>query len=585
MSTILDILASIPANTPVICAPGRRDLDGRDLRTAVANFRAAVPGGLDDRRVAIIGPDTAETALVLLAVASTATAAPLNPQFTESEFAFEYRDLGVDLVLLHVSAPAPAMAAAIQLGLPVARYDAVKDAPAGIADIVDAFPSARSATLRQREGTAFVLHTSGTTSRPKIVPLLEDRIIISAENIARRLGLADDDRTLSIMPLFHVHGILTVFLTSLVSGASVSFAGVFDPTRVFEWLAYSRPTWLSAVPAMHNAILARAQIEGRTGLHGLRFVRASSAPLPMRTRAALERFYGVPVIEMYGMTEIEQIASQELPPAKRKAGSVGRSGGPRIRILTADGRDAPVGVVGEVCVSGPNCFPGYENNVAATQAAFVDGFFRTGDLGRLDEDAHLFLVGRAKEIIIRAGEKISPVEIEEAIGDHPGVAEVAAFAVPDAALGEEIGLAVIARDPVPTSAELVRHAARRLAPFKLPKKIIIVDSLPRGPTGKLQRRALSEMFARDLTTNAADASRDEPPRDALEATVAEVWSEVLKIAPIGRRTSFTSLGGSSEGAAKVLMNLERRLGRAIPLGLILKAETIEDVAKTLSATE
>jgi len=144
---------------------------------------------------------------------------------------------------------------------------------------------------------------------------------------------------------------------------------------------------------------------------------------------------------------------------------------------------------------------------------------------------------------------------------------------------------VIARDPVPTPAELVRHAARRLAPFKLPKKIIIVDSLPRGPTGKLQRRALSEMFARDLTTNAADASRDEPPRDALEATVAEVWSEVLKIAPIGRRTSFTSLGGSSEGAAKVLMNLERRLGRAIPLGLILKAETIEDVAKTLAATE
>src|SRR4029077_9472482 len=187
MRPIHDILAAIPADNRAICAPGRRDLDGRGLRTAVANFRAAIPGGLDDRRVAIIGPDTAETALVLLAVASAATAAPLNPRLTESEFAFEYRDLGVDLVLLHVSAPAPAMAAAMQLGLPVARYDAVSDAPAGIANIVDAFPSVRSGTRRQREGTAFVLHTSGTTSRPKIVPLLEDRIIISAENIARSL--------------------------------------------------------------------------------------------------------------------------------------------------------------------------------------------------------------------------------------------------------------------------------------------------------------------------------------------------------------------------------------------------------------
>jgi len=583
MTTILDILAAFPADRPAIRSPGRRDLDGRNLRRSVDSVRAAIPGGLDDRRVAIIGPDTAETAVLLLAVAAHATAAPLHRQFTVSEFVFEYQDLGVDFVLVHASGPSAALEAAGRLGLPVARYDQVKDAAAGVVEISGVRPSARPAAARSRAGVALVLHTSGTTGKPKIVPLLEDRITISAGNIARALCLDGGDCVFSVMPLFHTHAILNVLMPSLLANASVSYAGTFDPLRVFEWLTHSGATWISAVPAIHAAMLARAQVEGRTAFPGLRFVRSSSAPLPVSTRAALERFYDAPVLESYGMTEVEQIASQELPPVQRKPGSVGRSGGPRIRILAPDDRDVPSGVVGEVCVSGPNCFPGYEDNAAATRAAFIGEFFRTGDLGRMDEDGHLFLVGRAKEIIIRGGENIAPIEIDDAINDHPAVAEAAAFGFPHPAVGEEIGLAVVARGARPSPAELIAHAARRLAPFKLPARVAFVDRLPRGPTGKLQRRALAEKlkdaWARDAALTGAP---DEAPIGPLEAIVAEVWSEVLGVKAIGRRMSFSSLGGSSHTAAKVLIDLERRLGRAIPLAAIIKAETVAQIAEAVA---
>jgi acyl-CoA synthetase (AMP-forming)/AMP-acid ligase II len=576
MTTIMDVLSRLATSRrPVIRASGRHDLDGAGLLTA-AKIRDAVPAALNGRRVAVVGPDTAETAVALLSVAAVATAAPLNPDSTESEFTAAFHQLGVDVVLAHVEAPLAASQAATSAGTPVIHYAAVPKGPAGVFELMCGVSRKLPPPRRAREGVAFVLQTSGTTGHPKTVPLVDERIMITAQNIAQRLSLSERDCALSIMPLFHVHGILNVLLSSLSGGASVFYGGRFDPMRFFDWLGEADATWYSAVPAMHDAVLARARLEGRRLTGKLRFVRSSSASLLARTRGALEDFFGVPVIESYGMTEVDQIASQQLPPAMGKPGSVGVSGGTEIRIVTASGIDAAVGEIGEVCVRGPNVFPGYEDDTEANARAFVDGFFRTGDLGRIDEDRHLWLEGRIKEVINRGGEKISPLEIDLIMAAHPGVEEAGAFAVHHPTLGEEVALAVVPREPRPSAAELRVFGSHRLAPFKLPARVWFVEALPRGPTGKLLRHKLTRMFGRNQPPG-----EDTEPADPLEAQIARIWCDVLGLDSIRRGDRFSSLGGTSHTAAKIVREVEKHLGVSVPVAAIAKAETLAEFTEAL----
>ena len=297
------------------------------------------------------------------------------------------------------------------------------------------------------------------------------------------------------MPLFHIHGLVGAVLSSLAAGASVHCAPGFDALRVFARFDAVAPTWYTAVPTMHQAILARAP-RNRASVErlGLRFIRSSSSSLPPRVMEELEAAFGCPVIESYGMTEAaHQMASNPLPPAPRHPGSVGVAAGPEIAIASEEGAAllAP-GETGEVVIRGPNVTAGYENNPAANAEAFVDGWFRTGDRGTLDAAGYLRLAGRLKEIINRGGEKIGPREVDEVLMDHPAVAQAVAFAVPHARLGEDVAAAVVLKRGADADERALKDfAARRLAGFKVPRRVLFLDEIPKGPTGKLQRVGLA----------------------------------------------------------------------------------------------
>ena len=314
------------------------------------------------------------------------------------------------------------------------------------------------------------------------------------ENIKTTLALTGEDVCLNIMPLFHIHGLIAATLASLRAGAQVSCSPGFNALKFFAWFDEVRPTWYTAVPTMHQAILARAERNREVlGRSRLRFIRSSSASLPAPVMLELEKTFGVPVIESYGMTEAaHQMASNPLPPRPRKPGSVGIAAGPEVAILDGDGEVLGVGEVGEVSIRGPNVTLGYEANPEANAKAFTNGWFRTGDQGLLDEDGYLRLTGRLKELINRGGEKISPLEVDEVLMVHPAVAQVVTFGIPHEKLGEEVGAAVVLREgQTATERELRDFAATRLADFKVPRKIVLLSEIPKGATGKLQRIGLA----------------------------------------------------------------------------------------------
>ena len=341
---------------------------------------------------------------------------------------------------------------------------------------------------------ALILHTSGTTSRPKIVPLTHANIWTSARNIAASLELSANDRALNVMPLFHIHGLIAGLSAPLSRGGAVFCTPGFNTLRFFTEMEAARPTWYTAVPTMHQAILTRAgrhkEIIAR---HPLRFVRSSSASLPPTVIGELEAAFHCPMIEAYGMTEAtHQMASNPLNGV-RKPGSVGLAAGPEIAIMDEAGRLLGSGETGEVVIRGDNVTAAYENNPKANGEAFVDGWFRTGDQGVIDADGYLTLTGRLKEIIIRGGEKISPREVDEALMDHPAVLQAVAFAVPHPMLGEDVGAAVVLREGLTaTEQELGAFLSERLAAFKTPRKILFLAEIPKGATGKLQRIGLAQ---------------------------------------------------------------------------------------------
>ena len=344
------------------------------------------------------------------------------------------------------------------------------------------------------DDVALVLHTSGTTARPKIVPLLQRNLAASAGNIATSLALGPTDRCLNVMPLFHIHGLIAAVLATLGSGGSVACTPGFDGFRFFQQLQALRPTWYTAVPTMHQLILQRNERSADViAASKLRFIRSSSAALPPSVMQRLEEVFGAPVIEAYGMTEAShQMAANPLPPAERKPGSVGIGTGLEITVLDEAGSELPQGETGEVSIAGPSVTSGYEANPEANASAFSGRWFRTGDQGYLDRDGYLYLTGRLKEVINRGGEKVSPREVDEVLLAHPAVEQAVAFAIAHDKLGEDVAAAVIlAEGSSASEAELRRYAAEHLADFKVPRKIMLVDEIPKGPTGKLQRIGLA----------------------------------------------------------------------------------------------
>jgi acyl-CoA synthetase (AMP-forming)/AMP-acid ligase II/thioesterase domain-containing protein/acyl carrier protein len=458
-------------------------------------------------------PAGPEAAVAFLGATVACAYAPLNPAYREAELEAYLADIAPKaLLLLEGSAPA-ARAVAQARGLPVLEARPVPGAGAGTLELRPAAPCGAPPEARQQpDDPALLLHTSGTLARPKLVPLTQAQVLASAANVRTSLGLGPGDRCLSFMSMFHLTGLLTAVLASLSAGGSVVVVPEFSRREFAGWLEAFRPTWTTAVPAVYQA-LAEEAASGPGGAppHALRFLRSSAAPMPAELMQALEGRFGVPVVEAYGMTETHQIASNPLPPRPRKPGSVGLPAGPEVALLDEAGSVLGPGREGEIAVRGPNVFRGYEGPDGVNEGVFAGGWFRTGDLGWFDGDGYLFIRGRVKDMINRGGQKVAPREVEEALLAHPAVAEAVVFPAPHPTLGQSVmAAAVLRRGAAAGEAALRRHLAARLAPYKVPLRILAVAEIPKGPTGKVSRSGLAERWKDELAASPAAGPAEDP---------------------------------------------------------------------------
>ncbi len=449
---------------------------------------------INSDRAAIVLPNGPLMASSFLSISSYMSAAPLNPSYKQEEFEFYLDDLKPKFLLVEPNSKSLAVIAAKNLNIPVFEMKISDNQPLGTFELFDKENDYKNPN---DDDEALVLHTSGTTSRPKIVPLSNLNIFTSAVNISKSLKLTADDHCLNIMPLFHIHGLIAVLSASAKVGASVCASNGFNALKFLDLAETQNITWYSGVPTMHQAILLRAQKNSdKAKKLNLRFIRSSSASLPPAIFEQLNDIFQTPVIEAYGMTEAtHQMASNPLPPAIQKPGLVGMPAGPEICIMNDKNEKLSQGEIGEICIKGNNVTNGYENNPKANKQSFVNDWFRTGDEGFFDEDGYLKISGRLKEIINKGGEKISPLEVDNILMDFPPIDQALCFGYKDKMLGEDIAVAIkLKENKSCTEDDIKSYANEKLAKFKIPKKIFIVEDIPKGATGKLQRIGLAKKF-------------------------------------------------------------------------------------------
>lgn len=540
-------------------------------------------------RVAVVLPDGPETAVAIIAVAAGAVCVPLNPGFTADEWHRYLADLRVAALLTRVDMDTASRGAAHTLGIPVIDLSPRPDGGAGAFNLVGSVPSraVRSGLAAGGADHAFILLTSGSTSRPKMVPLTQAGVCLSAHNVGAALALGSGDRLLNVLPLFHAHGLFSGLLAALAAGSSVVCTHGFDAAAFFGWLIDFRPTWYTAVPTIHQALLSAAS-RHKHGIqrHSLRLIRSASSSLPSDVVSRLEALFGVPVIDTYGMTEAaSQIAAN--PLERRKPGSVGRSAGAEIAIMDEGGRGLPTGERGEITLRGPTITRGYDDNAAANEAAFRDGWFRTGDLGYLDREGYLFIVGRIKDVINRGGQKVAPGDVEEALLSHPDVVEAVAFPISHRRLGEDVAAAVVLRPSSKVTAHKLRaFVGERLARFKVPGLIRFVAEIPKGPSGKIKRGELAAAVSMTPpSASVGHGGKMPPPRSELERQLAETWAQLLELDQIGIDQDVHALGVDSLTMTQMVSRLREQFGVDFSLKDIFDAPTVATLAARLESSE
>lgn len=551
-----------------------------DLFHAVVSISSSLraAGVTRQDRVAISLPNGPDTSLALLGAASTATAAPLNPAYLERECAAHFTETKARFLVSQAGRETPATAAARKRGIPILELEMHMPGGARLASLPA--PDAASSTVLAAPGdVALVLLTSGSTGRPKRVPLTHRNICVSVADVCRCLALTPEDRCLSMWEQFHIGGLVDLLLAPLAAGGTVISAGSFSPDRFYGLLEECRPTWFQGVPATLHELVATARSSNRTRIPStLRLIRSVAAALPPRLMQDVEDLFGVPVIQTFGMTEAAPlITTNPLPPGIRKPGSAGPSVGPDVAIMDEAGNLLPPGQQGEIVIRGENIMSGYEADPEANAEAFRYGWFHTGDVGMIDGDGYLFLNGRIREMINRGGEKISPSEIETVLSEHPAIAQAVAFGVPHPVLGEDVAVAVVVREPGSlTENEVRQYTAERLVDFKVPRQVVFVDEIPRGPAGKVKRLGLS-----DALGLAAKTGDHVAPRNQDERRLSAIWARVLRLERVGIRDDFSSLGGDSLSGVRLLAAVEKEFGRALPLEALVVISTVEAMARTL----
>ena len=514
-------------------------------------------------RVAIVLPQSSELAVAFLTVAACSTAAPLNHNYKRNDFLFYLEDLQAKALVVLEGDDTPARLAANMSNVPLIELRPSVNRDGSFEMIGDTGKISVESGFAESNDVGLTLHTSGTTSRPKMVPLSQANLCISAANIIHTIGLGPDYRCLNVMPLFHIHGLVACVLASLGAGGNTVCTNAFSAPRFLEWLEKFEPSWYSAVPTMHQAVLGEVNVPVNSSL---RFIRSSSAALPPPVMKSLEEIFGVPVIESYGMTEAtHQMASNPLPPGKRKPGSVGIAAGPEICILDEENRILSQGETGEISIRGLNVTRGYKNNETANASAFTNGWFRTGDQGYLDSEGYLFLTCRFKEMINRGGENIAPREIDEALLTHAEIKQAVGFAVPHSSLGEDVAAAVILETGSTLDESAIReYAMTQLPDFKVPSRVVILDDIPKGPTGKLQRIGLAEKL-KDLLKAGYQS-----PASETERSICRAYEQVLMLNQVGRQDNFFLLGGDSLRATQVIVRLNEEFGLELPVSTVFR---------------
>jgi amino acid adenylation domain-containing protein len=592
---LADLLAYYGRTTPgrdAILAPGHDPLTYGALwaRTneIVRELRNFGIGRAD--RVAVVLPGGPEAAVATVAVAAGAVCVPLHPGFAAEEWRRYLSDLRVAALLTLPNIESSCRGAAYSGGIPVIDLlPRPGEGPGAFSLVCPVVPPPAMGRLAVGTDDAFILLTSGTTAQPKLVPLTQASVCLSAHNAGAALALEPHDRLLNILPLFHAHGLISGFLTALAAGSSVVCAPRFDAAAFFGWLTEFRPTWYTAVPPIHRALIAAAPRHRRAARRSsLRLVRSASSSLPVNVLRELEALFGAPVIETYGMTEAaSQIAAN--PLERRKLGSVGKPAGAEIAIMDDEGRQLPTGEHGEISLRGPTITRGYDNNDVTTKAAFRDGWFRTGDLGYMDSEGYVFLVGRIKkaDVINRGGQKVSPAEVENVLLSHPDVAEAAAFPVTHTRLGEDVAAAVVGRPGGKiTSQSLRRFASEYLATFKVPGLIRIVPAIPTGPGGKIIRSEL--VTALSITSPRTRVERSDKmvaPRSQLEWQLAKIWAGLLELNEVGVDHDVFALGADSLTVAQLLSRLRARFGVGFSFKDIFEAPTVAALAALIESSK
>lgn len=563
-------------------APDRDPLSYRRLAAQVGAIGARLREWGIDRtdRVALALPNGPDLAVTFLGVAAHAQCAPLNPALRDAELEYFLTDLRARALVVAAGSDCAAVEVARRLHIPIVEAVAGTGV-AGIAELRGdpVGPGVAPAQGRPQD-IAMILYTSGTIARPRRVPLTHANVCAAATNTGRALALTPQDNCLNVMPMFHAHGLTSTLLASVMFGASVTCPPGFDAEAFYGWLRRLRPTWYTAVPAMHRALLELAD-RHREDLASaqLRFIRSASAPLPVTVLEGLERAFRAPVIEAYGMTEAASLVTcNPLPPGRRKPRSVGLPVGERVQILDEAGHPLPAGVPGEIAIRGANVMGGYGDDPQANAAAFVGGWLRTGDYGQLDQDGYLYVVGRVKEIINRGGSKVSPAEVDEALAEHPQLAEVATFAVPHGSLGEDVAVAVVPRPGCVVSEHDVRaFAAGRLVDYKVPSRVFVVPEIPRNATGKVRRLRLTERYSK------VDAHAPARPDTTTESAVAAIWADVLKAGTVDVTANFFELGGDSLMLVAIAERLRADRGRDVAPSVLLMYPTVRALARFLDA--
>ncbi|MDX1491404.1 MAG: AMP-binding protein [Pseudohongiellaceae bacterium] len=560
-------------------ALNRKPLDYAALLQHIESTRHTLNdlGIVGGHRVALVLPNGPELALASLAVISTCSAAPINPDYKQVEYEMMFTRLRPSIVIMPSGLAHAAREAAGRLNIPVLELEINTDDSAGIFNLKVSQGLERidnEAVASPDE--AMVLQTSGTTGQPKIVPLTQSNLASSAHNLIRSLGLTAEDRVLHFLPMFHIGGIVDVLGAPLLSGGTVFCAPSFSATDFYRDLASFKPTWTQGVPIMLEEMLSQCeQHQGIVASHTLRFVRSVSAPLPVERMQAFEAAFNTPVIEIYGMTETAGvITSNPLPPASRKQGSVGISAGPEVATAAVDGTILPQGEVGEIVVKGSNVISSYENAPEDNALAFRHGWFHTGDLGRIDEEGYLFLTGRVKDMINRGGEKVTPQEVDDTLRQHPEIRDAATFAIPHPTLGEDVAaLVVLEPNSTLTEQDVKAYSREQMAFFKVPKNIHFVESVPLGANGKVQRALIAAEYG-SLESQKTSRPSYRAPESVVSKALFDMWASILDTSDIGLDDDFFDIGGDSLKAASFINSLQQKWGETIYVSSVFDAPTI-----------